>query len=101
MAISRALARDAAVYVLDDSLSSVDTGTEEAILRELLPYVRGRTVILISHRISTLRAADQIVVLEGGRVVEQGTHEELARGAGFYADICRLQQLEDAVRSAQ
>lgn len=99
-AISRALARDAAVYILDDSLSSVDTATEDAILRELLPFVKGRTVILISHRISTLKVADRIVVLEAGVVVQQGTHEELARSPGFYADIYRLQQLEDAVRTA-
>ncbi len=66
VAISRALARDAAIYILDDSLSSVDTETEDVILRELLPFVKGRTVILISHRISTLKAADRIVVLEGG-----------------------------------
>ncbi len=100
VAISRALARDAAVYVLDDALSSVDTETEDAILRELLPFVRGRTVILISHRISTLKVADRVVVLEAGRVVQEGTHEELARTPGFYADIFRLQQLEDAVRKA-
>jgi ATP-binding cassette subfamily B protein len=100
VAISRALARDAAIYVLDDSLSSVDTETEDVILRELLPFAKGRTVILISHRISTLKAADRIVVLEGGRVAQEGTHEELARSPGFYADIYRLQQLEDAVRAA-
>ena len=101
VAISRALARDAALTILDDSLSSVDTDTEDAILRELLPFVKGRTVILVSHRISTLKAADRIVVLEAGRVAQSGTHEELAAAEGFYADICRLQQLEDAVRQAQ
>jgi ATP-binding cassette, subfamily B, multidrug efflux pump len=101
VAISRALARDALVYVLDDALSSVDTETEDTILREMLPAVRGRTVILISHRVSTLKAADRIVVLEAGRLTESGTHEELLRARGFYAEIHRLQQLEDAVRSAQ
>ncbi len=100
VAISRALARDAAITILDDSLSSVDTETEDTILRELLPFVKGRTVILISHRISTLKAADRIIVLEAGRVAQEGTHEELARRPGFYADIYRLQQLEDAVRAA-
>jgi len=98
VAISRALAVGGAVYVMDDSFSSVDTETEDAILQALLPALRGKTLILISHRISTLKTADQIVVLEGGRIAQQGSHAELVRRKGYYADIYRLQQLEEAMR---
>jgi len=98
VALSRALAAEAAVYILDDSLSSVDTETEDAILRELLPYLSGKTVVIISHRISTLKTSDRILVLESGRIAQLGTHEELMNERGFYADIYRLQQLEEAMR---
>jgi ATP-binding cassette subfamily B protein len=98
VAISRALASDASIYIFDDSLSSVDTETEDAILNDLLPFLQGKTLILIAHRISTLKTADRIVVLEEGRIVQSGTHEQLLQQKGFYADIFRLQQLEEAFR---
>jgi len=98
VAISRALASDASIYVFDDSLSSVDTETEDAILNQLLPFLRGKTLILISHRISTLKTADRILVLEAGRIAQLGPHEELLEQKGFYANIYRLQQLEEAFR---
>jgi ATP-binding cassette subfamily B protein len=98
VALSRALAARAAIYVLDDAMSSVDTETEEAILSSLLPRLRGSTVILVSHRVSTLRNADRVVVLEGGRITQEGTPAELATAPGFYADILRLQQLEEILK---
>jgi len=98
VAISRALASDASIYIFDDSLSSVDTETEDAILNDLLPFLRGKTLILISHRISTLKTADRIVVLEAGRIAQLGSHKELLEQKGFYADIYHLQQLEEAFR---
>jgi ATP-binding cassette subfamily B multidrug efflux pump len=98
VALSRALAARAAIYILDDAMSSVDTETEEAILSGLLPRLRGSTVILVSHRVSTLRNADRIVVLENGRLTQQGSPAELAAVPGFYADILRLQQLEESLK---
>jgi ATP-binding cassette, subfamily B, multidrug efflux pump len=98
VAISRALASDASVFIFDDSLSSVDTETEDAILNDLLPFLRGKTLILISHRISTLKTADRIVVLDEGRITQYGSHEQLLEQRGFYSDIYRLQQLEEAFR---
>jgi ATP-binding cassette subfamily B protein len=76
----------------------VDTETEEAILSALLPRLRGSTVILVSHRVSTLRNADRVVVLEGGRISQEGPPAELAARPGFYADILRLQQLEESFK---
>jgi ATP-binding cassette subfamily B multidrug efflux pump len=98
VAISRALASEASIFIFDDSLSSVDTETEDAILNDLLPFLKGKTLILISHRISTLKTADRIVVLEAGRIAQLGSHEQLLEQRGFYADIYRLQQLEEAFR---
>jgi ATP-binding cassette, subfamily B, multidrug efflux pump len=98
IAIARALAVDPDILVLDDALSAVDAETETAILSALLEERRGRTNILVSHRVSTLRNADLIAVLDEGRVTQRGTHEELlAESEGFYAEMARLQELEDSV----
>jgi ATP-binding cassette subfamily B multidrug efflux pump len=94
-ALARALVTDPRILVLDDTLSAVDTHTEEEILRHLRGVMRERTSILVSHRVSTVRGADQIVVLDRGRVVERGTHDELLRLGGHYATLARHQQLED------
>jgi len=94
-ALARALVTDARILVLDDTLSAVDTHTEEEILGRLRGVMRERTSILVSHRISTVRGADQILVLDDGRVAERGTHDELLRLGGLYATLARHQQLED------
>lgn len=90
-AIARALLKDPPVLILDDALSHVDTHTEEEILRRLHDYMEGRTTIIIAHRTSTLRSSGRIVVLEGGRLVEQGTHDGLIARDGVYARIYREQ----------
>ncbi len=94
-AIARAVIRDPKILILDDSLSSVDTGTEERILKRLDAILRQRTTILISHRVSTVQHADQIVVLRDGRIVERGTHAELLARGGYYADLYQKQLLEE------
>jgi ATP-binding cassette subfamily B protein len=94
-AIARAVIRDPKILILDDSLSSVDTGTEERILKRLDAILRQRTTILISHRVSTVQHADQIVVLRDGRIVERGTHTELLARRGYYADLYQKQLLEE------
>ena len=94
-AISRAVVRDPKILILDDSLSSVDTYTEERILHQLKDVLRDRTSILISHRVSTVKEADEIVVLSAGAIVERGTHDELLKVEGYYADLHRKQLLEE------
>jgi ATP-binding cassette subfamily B multidrug efflux pump len=94
-AIARALVLDAPVLVLDDALSAVDTYTEEEILARLREATASRTAIIVAHRITAVRHADQIVVLDAGRVVERGTHEELAAAGGPYSELVRQQQLEE------
>jgi ATP-binding cassette, subfamily B, multidrug efflux pump len=94
-AIARALIRDPRILVLDDALSSVDTQTEDRILNHLREVMRGRTTIFISHRVSTVRNADMIAVLHGGRIVEMGTHDELIEKNGYYTDLHNKQLLEE------
>ncbi len=93
-AIARAVCADPRILVLDDALSAVDTETEEAILAGLRAVMRTRTTILVSHRVSTVREADQILVLDAGRLVEQGTHDTLMARGGRYASLALQQQLE-------
>ena len=92
--IARALLMDAPILILDDSLSAVDTDTEEKILENLVRLRKGKTTIIIAHRISTLQKADHIAVLTEGKLTEYGTHEELLKLGGFYADIYEKQRLE-------
>jgi ATP-binding cassette subfamily B protein len=94
-AIARALIRNPCILILDDALSSVDTHTEDKILNHLREVMRGRTTIFISHRVSTVRNADRIAVLHGGRIVEQGTHDELIALDGYYNDLYNKQLLEE------
>ena len=94
-AIARALIRNPKILILDDALSSVDTHTEDKILNHLRDVMRGRTTIFISHRVSTVRNADRIAVLHGGRIVELGTHDELLALNGYYSDLYSKQLLEE------
>lgn len=99
-AIARALLRQPRILILDDALSSVDTVTEDRILHALAQETAGRTAILISHRVSTVKDADQIIVLEAGKIVEQGTHPELLALNGAYAHLYQKQLLEEAIETA-
>jgi ATP-binding cassette subfamily B protein len=98
-ALARALARQPDIVLLDDALSAVDTHTEAAILHGLREALADRTAIIASHRVSTVREADHIIVLDAGRVVESGSHEQLVAHNGRYADMLRRQQLLDAIEA--
>ena len=99
-ALARAVMLDPRVLVLDDALSAVDTYTEEEILGKLRGVMRRRTSIIVSHRISTVRDADQIFVLERGRIVERGRHDELVRAGGIYSEMFKKQLLEEELAEA-
>jgi ATP-binding cassette subfamily B protein len=92
VSIARAIVVRPAILILDDALSSIDAGTEREILTAMGAEIRGRTSIIIAHRISTVRACDSIIVLDNGRITEQGTHKELIDRGGWYAKLDALQQ---------
>ncbi len=98
-AIARAILRNPRVLIMDDALSSVDTVTEERILTRLASVMRDRTTILISHRVSTVRNADRIVVLSHGKIVESGTHAQLQQLGGYYAELYEKQLLEEELEA--
>jgi ATP-binding cassette subfamily B protein len=91
LSIARAVLKNAPVIIMDEATSSVDTETERAIQRQIEAFTSGRTALLIAHRLSTLRQANRILVLDQGRVAEVGTHEELLLKGGIYADLWRVQ----------
>ena len=99
-ALARAIVIDPRILILDDALSAVDTYTEEEILSRLRTVMRERTSIIVSHRISTVRDADRIFVLDEGRIVEQGSHDELIRHGGLYAELHRKQLLEEELAAS-
>jgi ATP-binding cassette subfamily B multidrug efflux pump len=99
-AIARALAQDPPLFVLDDALSAVDTNTEARILAGLRDALAGRTSIIVSHRLVAVRDADMILVLDGGRIVERGTHSELLAAGGRYWELLRRQQMEEELEEA-
>ena len=100
VSIARALVRDPKILILDDSLSAVDTDTERKILNELKPFMEERTCIIIAHRISSIQDADEIIVLDDGRIIERGSHEELLELNGYYNRIYQRQLLEQEIETA-
>jgi len=99
-ALARAVVIDPRILVLDDALSAVDTYTEEQILSRLRQVMKQRTSVIVSHRISTVRGADQIVVLGDGQILERGSHADLVAQNGVYAEMCRRQMLEEELQDA-
>jgi len=99
-AIARAVVIDPRILILDDALSAVDTYTEEEILSRLQAVMRERTSLIVSHRISTVRRADRILVIDEGTLIERGTHDELVARGGLYAELYRKQLLEEELAAS-
>ncbi|RME41279.1 MAG: ATP-binding cassette domain-containing protein, partial [Deltaproteobacteria bacterium] len=100
ISLARALLKDAPILILDEATSSLDTESERLVQQAIDRLMQGRTVVVIAHRLSTIRHADRIVVLEKGRVAQTGTHEELLREGGLYAELHRM-QFEHATDAAE
>ena len=100
VALARALGAGPALLILDDVFSNVDAAKEEEIVERVLRAAGPRTILMMTHRLRAARAADRIVVLEGGRVVETGHHDALMRADGTYARLWRIQQLEEEIARA-
>jgi ATP-binding cassette subfamily B protein len=100
-AISRAVIRNPRILILDDALSNVDTYTEETILRQLTGVMAGRTTLLISHRVSTIQNADEILVLDHGEIVERGRHEDLLALNGYYTELYNKQLIEEELEKEE
>jgi ABC-type transport system involved in Fe-S cluster assembly fused permease/ATPase subunit len=101
VAIARALLKNPRIMIFDEATSALDSKTEKAIQAELARIARGRTALVIAHRLSTVVDADQILVFDHGRIVERGTHQELLARGKIYAGMWALQQKEDAVRERE
>jgi ATP-binding cassette, subfamily B, multidrug efflux pump len=99
--LARAIAKDPAILILDDAMASVDTHTEAEILRRLHDVMQGRTTLIISHRCSTVKDLDHIIVLDEGRIVEEGTHESLLQLRGLYAEMYRRQLIGEELEEAE
>ncbi len=99
--IARALLKDSPILIMDDSLSAVDTDTEDTILHNLRRLRRGKTTIMIAHRVSTVQAADHILVLDDGKVAEYGNYEELMEKDGIFAQMAKKQQLEKQLAATE
>jgi ABC-type multidrug transport system fused ATPase/permease subunit len=91
VAIARALLRDSPILLLDEATSALDTKSEALVQKALERLSKNRTTLVIAHRMSTVKAADQILVMDKGKIIEGGTHKELHSSGGYYADLCRLQ----------
>jgi ATP-binding cassette subfamily B protein len=99
--LARALARDPRILIMDDALSAVDTHTEREILEGLQSELAGRTAIIVSHRVSAVMNSDQILVLDGGRIVERGRHGDLVAADGLYATLLHRQLLEETLSESE
>jgi ABC-type transport system involved in Fe-S cluster assembly fused permease/ATPase subunit len=97
VAIARAILKNPSMLIFDEATSALDSATEQAIQSELEQISKGRTTLVIAHRLSTVMDADEILVMDGGRIVERGAHRSLLERGGVYADMWALQQQEDAI----